>query len=94
MIIGLITRSEICKKLEGEDITDHVKIFCSSVIVLYALAVTYVLKWFPLDDAVVKDSEFVDFNKECDFSMVCTFIERYPKLLNFELDIVWSVKSF
>jgi len=54
------------------------------VIAFYASAVTYVLKWFPLDDAVVKDSEFVDFNKkeECDFSMVCTFIERYPKLLN------------
>ena len=94
LFIRLVTRSEICKKLEGGDITDHdVKKFYSSVIAFYASAVTYALKWFPLDNAVVKDSEFVDFNtkEECDFSMVCTFIERYPKLLNFkdrELDKV------
>ena len=77
MLIGLVTRSEVHKKLEGGDITNHdVKKFYSSVIAFYASAVTYVMKWFPLD-AVVKDSEFVDFNKkeECDFSMVCTFIE-------------------
>ena len=38
------------------------------------------------DDAVVKNSEFVDFNKkeECDISKVCTFIERYTKLLKVE----------
>lgn len=85
LFIGLVSRSEIRKKLEGGDITAHdVKKFYSSVIAFYASAVTHVLIWFPLDDAVVKDSEFVDFNKkeECDFSMVCTFIERYPKLLN------------
>ena len=94
LFVGLVTKSEICKKLEG-DITDRdVKKFYSSVIAFYASAVTYVLKWFPLHDAVIKDSRFVDFNKkeECDFSMVCTsFIERYPKLLKFkdrELDKV------
>ena len=61
------------------------KKFYSSVIAFYMSAVTYVLKWFPLHEAVIKDSEFVDFRKkeECDFSMVCTFIERYPKLLSF-----------
>ena len=66
MFIGLVTRSEICKKLEGGDITDHdVKKFYSSVIVFTLQQLhNYVLKWFPLDDAVVKDSEFVDFNKK------------------------------
>ena len=54
------------------------KKFYSSVIAFYMSAVTYVLKWFPLHEAVIKDSEFVKFRKkeECDFSMVCTFIER------------------
>ena len=54
------------------------------MIAFYTSAVTYLLKWFPLDDAVVKDSEFVDFNKkkEWDFSMVCTGTEsaRFPNL--------------
>ena len=42
LFIRLVTRSEICKKLEGGDITDHdVKKFYSSVIAFYASAVTY-----------------------------------------------------
>ena len=48
---------------------------------------------FLFHDAIVKDNEFVDFNKkeQCDFSMVCTFIDQSSKLLPFngiELDIV------
>jgi len=67
--------------------------FYSSVIAFYEAAVAYVFKWFPLHETLVKDSQFVDFSKkeECDFSMVCAFIERYPKLLSFtdkELDKV------
>ena len=62
-LLGL-SPDQIHKKLEGGDVTNHdVKKFYSSVIAFYASAVTYILKWFPLDDAVVKDSEFVDFNK-------------------------------
>ena len=79
LFIGLVTASEIRKKLEGGDIIDRdVNKFYSSVIAFYMSAVTYVLKWFPLHEAVIKDSEFVKFRKkeECDFSMVCTFIER------------------
>ena len=86
LFTGLVTRPQICKKLEGGDITDSdVKKFYSSVVAFYTSAFTYVLKWFPLHEAVIKDSEFFDFRKkeECDFSMVCTFIERYPKLLSF-----------
>ena len=91
LFIGLVTRSLIRKKLEEGDITDRdVMKFYSSVI---ASAVAYVFKWFPLHETLIKDSQFVDFSKkeECDFSMVCTFIERYPKLLSFtgkELDKV------
>ena len=64
--------------------------FYSSVI---ASAVAYVFKWFPLHEALIKDSQFVNFSKkgECDFSVVCAIIERYPKLLSFtdkELDKV------
>ena len=91
VFIGLVTRSQINKKLDEGDITDRdVKKFYSSV---FATAVSYVLKWFPFHESVIRDSQFVDFtNKEkFDFSMVCTFIERYPKLLKFsvrELDKV------
>ena len=54
------------------------------MVAFYAPAFTYVLKWFPHHEAVIKDNEFVDFRKkeECDFSRVRTFIERYPKLLS------------
>ena len=62
-LLGLSPDQRFIKKLEGGDVTDHdMKKFYSSVIAFYASAVTYVLKCFPLDDAVVKDSEFVDFN--------------------------------
>ena len=61
-LLGL-SPDQIYKKLEGGDVTNHDVKFYSSVIAFYASAVTYVLKWFPLDDAVVKDSEVVDFNK-------------------------------
>ena len=94
VFIGLVTRSQINKKLDEGDITDRdVKKFYSSVFAFYTTAVSYVLKWFPFHESVIRDSQFVDFtNKEkYDFYMVCTFIERYPKLLKFsvrELDKV------
>ena len=94
LFIGLVTRSLIHKKLEeGDNSNSDVINFYSSVIAFYASAVSYVFKWFPLNESLIKDSQFVDFNKkeECDFSMVCTFIERYPKLFPFtdmELDKV------
>ena len=94
IFIGLTTASQIRKGLDDGDITEHlVKKFHSSVIAFYTSAVAYILQWFPFHDAIVKDSEFVDFNKkeQCDFSMVCTFIDQYSKLLPFnsiELDKV------
>lgn len=89
-----MTRSLLTKKLEDGDITNYdVTKFFSSVVAFYKSAVAYVFKWFPLNEILIRNSEFVNFSKkeECDFSMVCTFIERYPKLLSFtdkELDKV------
>ena len=92
LFIGIVTSSEIRKSLESGEITDQdVKKFYLSVRHFYTTAVSYIIKWFPLNDDVVKDSQFVDFEvkEQCDFTMVCTFVKRYPKLLNFtntELD--------
>ena len=79
--IGLITSSEIKKKAKW---WRHYSEKCySSVEEYYISAVAYVLKWFPLNEPLIKDSEFIDFNKkeECSQSMILTFVERYPKLL-------------
>ena len=48
-------------------------------------AVAHVLKWFPLNEPLIRDSEFLDFNKKegCSFSNITTFVECYPKLLPF-----------
>ena len=48
-------------------------------------AVAYVLKWFPLNEPLIRDSEFLDFNKKegCSFSNITTFVKRYPKFLPF-----------
>ena len=92
LFIGLVTSSEIHKRLENGDITDqNVRNFYLSVRQFYVTAVSYIIKWFPLNEDVVKDSQFVDFEvkDQCDFVMVCTFIKKYPKLLKFtntELD--------
>ena len=61
LFIGLVTKSLICKLEEG-DITDsdEIKLY-SSVIAFYASAVSYILNWFPLQESLVKDSQFVDF---------------------------------
>ena len=94
VFVGLVTRSKLNKKLNEGDVTDRdVKKFYTSVFAFYTTAVSYVLKWFPLHEDVTRDSQFVDFtNKEkCDFSMVCTFVDKYSKLLKFsarELDQV------
>ena len=92
LFVGLITSSTLRKKLHDGNITDRcVRKFYASVRSFYEAAVAYVLKWFPLDENLVRDSKFVDFRtkEQCVFSMVCTFIERYPKILKFndqELD--------
>jgi len=68
------------------DITDqNVRKFYLSVRQFYCTAILYIIKWFPLSDDVVRDSQFVDFEvkEQCDFAMVCMFIKRYPKILNF-----------
>ena len=94
LFIGLVTKSLISKKLEDGDVTEsEVTKFYSAVIAFYVSAVRYVFKWFPLAEPIIKESQFLDFDKkeDCDFSMVCTFIERYPKVFTFtskELDMV------
>ena len=89
LFVGLTTASEIRKKLDEGDISgDQVNKFYSSVRAFYSAAVAYVLKWFPLNEAIIKDSQFVDFNQkaECDFSMVLNIVAKYPKLLHFKPD--------
>ena len=92
LFTGIVTSSEIHKSLESGEITDQdVRKFYLSVRQFYTTAVSYIMKWFPLNDNVVKDSQFVDFEvkEQCHFAMVCTFVKRYPKLLTFtntELD--------
>ena len=48
-------------------------------------AVAYVLNWFPLNETLIRDREFLDFNKKegCSFSNITTFVKHYPKLLPF-----------
>lgn len=72
-------------KLSGGDISQRNVDTLSSVREYYASAVAYVLKWFPLDEPRIKDSEFIDFDKkeECSPSMILTSVERFPKLLPF-----------
>ena len=87
LFVGLMTRSEIQKKLEGGEITprDEVK-FYAAIRAFYTAGVAYILEWFPLKEPVVKDSQFVNFftKEECDFGMVATFVQRYPALLDFK----------
>ena len=54
----------------------------------YTSAVTYILKWFPFSEVIIRCSEFVDFDykEQCHFSMVLTVVERYPKILVFQTD--------
>lgn len=84
LFIGLITRSEIQKKLDGGDISPrNVAKFFAAVRSFYSASVAYILKWLPWKEPVVKDSKFVDFfmKNECDFSMVTTYVQRYPALV-------------
>ena len=96
LFTGLVTRSLIHRNLEDGEITENgVTNFYSAVVAFYSSAVKYVFKWFPLSEQLIKDSQFLDFTKkeECDFLMVCTFIDRYPKLFTFtdkELDTVYE----
>ena len=87
IFIGLVTGSELRKKLESGDIlNNNVREFYASVKAFYVSAMAYMLKWFPFSEAIIRCSEFVDFDQKehCDFSMVLTVVERYPKLLDFQ----------
>ena len=92
LFIGIVTSSEINKILKSEDITDrNVRKFYLSVRQFYTSAVLYIIKCFPLNKNLVKDSQFVDFEvkEQSDLVMVCTFIKGYSKILKFtntELD--------
>ena len=62
LFIGIVTLSEINKRLKSEDITDrNVRKLYLSVRQFYTSAVLYIIKWFPLNENLVKDSQFVDF---------------------------------
>ena len=73
----------------ANQVADHklfVGLMTRSVRAFYTAGVAYILKWFPLKEPVVKDSQFVNFftKEKCDFGMVATFVQRYPALLDFK----------
>lgn len=87
LFVGLLTRSKLQKKLDEGDISpQQMKNFYASVRAFYCKTVEYIIKWFPLKEPVVRDSQFVDFftKEQCDFSMVTNYVQRYPALLNFK----------
>ena len=54
IFIGILKRSTIQKKLEEGDITSSdVRLFFSSVQAFYTSSVSYLCKWFPLDEPII-----------------------------------------
>lgn len=59
------------------------KRFYLAVRAFYVTAAEYAFANLPLDDPVLRNSQFVDFKRreQCDFSQVEFFVARYETLL-------------
>ena len=84
--MGIITQS-LNRLFEAGDISDaQVKTFYEAVQSFYNTAADYALANLPINDSVLMNARFVDFDRResADFSQVEFFVNRYPGLLPYE----------
>ena len=83
LVIGFVTRQTISKLLEEGDISSHqyVKFFNAAKAFLIR-ATEYLLKWYPLQDELLKHATWLDFEErlEKSFDSVEFFVHSYPNL--------------
>ncbi|XP_064422522.1 uncharacterized protein LOC135360046 [Latimeria chalumnae] len=85
LFVGLVTKQTVCRLTnEGDTSPATKKKFFSAVRAFYSSVTKYAFEKLPLNDEVLKNATFVNFDvkEDCTFEQVEYFIDRYKHLFS------------
>ena len=82
--VGFVTKSTLRKLYNEGDVTQQaIDKFYDAVRCYYTEAFNYCIQWLPLNDEIINNTDFIDFNfrASCNFDQVETIVASFPRIL-------------